>query len=338
MKILVTMPRGEVRDSFLSPKSYQKIESLGEVRYNNTEKPFTPEELREAAMDADIVVTGWGTPALAGRVIEGNTRLKLVAHTAGSVADLVDASTYAQGIRVLSGNKLFAESVAEGTVAYILSVLRHIPDQVYYLKNGGWRAEEYAYDEGLLGRQIGILGVGTIARYLMQMLQPFRCSFLVWDDNYTVDPEFLKSVNARQTTLEEVMTSCKIVTLHASLTEKSRGMIGKRELEMMPHGGVFINTSRGAIVRQDEMTEVLQNRPDLRAMLDVFEKEPLEADHPLRSLKNVYLMPHRGGPTVEYRADIGWAVVNDIERFINGESMEHELTQAAASRMTTHKK
>ncbi|MBQ8310571.1 MAG: hydroxyacid dehydrogenase, partial [Clostridia bacterium] len=302
MRILVAMPIGKVRDTFLPPHVCAKLESMGEVTYNEMTRQYTRAELHDAALGKDVVVIGWGVPALTDEVIADNDTLKLIVHTGGSVADYVDASTYAKGIRVVCGNKLFAESVAEGTIAYMLSVLRHIPDQVYDLKNGNWHSPEYAYDEGLLCKRIGILGVGAIARFLMEKLQVFRCSFLVWDDNYTVDPAYLASVNARQTSLEEVLTSCPIVTLHASLTGKSFGMIGRRELEMIPHGGVFINTSRGAIIRQNEMVEVLQERPDLRAMLDVFDPEPLDADSPLRNLKNVYLMPHRAGPTVDFRA------------------------------------
>ena len=338
MKILVTMPKGTVRDTFLPPHVCSLLESYGEVTYNDTEKQLTQEELKAALVGKEVVVIGWGAPMIAGDAIADNDTLRLVVHTGGSVADYVDASTYEKGIRVVCGNKLFAESVAEGTIAYMLSVLRHIPDQVYDLREGKWHDPAHAFDEGLIGKQIGILGVGAIARFLMEKLRPFRCSFLVWDDNYTVDPDYLASVNARQTSLEEVMTTCKIVTLHASLTEKSRGMIGRRELEMMPKGGLFVNTARGAIIREQEMVELLCEREDLRAMLDVFEHEPLDENSPLRKLKNVYLMPHRAGPTVDHRALIGETVVKEIDNYRKGLLLEHEIVADVASRMTKHKR
>lgn len=338
MKILVSIPCGEVMDTFLPPAVRERLEELGEVTYNDLSRQYTRQEMHDAAMGKDVVVIGWGNPALTDEVIADNDTLKLIVHTGGSVADYVDESTYAKGIRVVCGNKLFAESVAEGTIAYMLSVLRHIPDQVYDLKRGVWKTPEHSFDQGLLYKKIGILGVGAIARFLMEKLQAFHCSFLVWDDNYTVDPDYLASLNARQTSLEEVLTSCPIITLHASLTPKSFGMIGRRELEMIQHGGIFINTARGAIVKQDELTEVLTERPDLRAMLDVYHPEPLPVDDPLRKLKNVYLMPHRGGPTVDFRATIGATVVEEIAHFIKGELMDHEVGQDVAARMTTHTK
>lgn len=336
MKIVVTIPQGEVMNTFLSADTRKRLESLGTVVYNESGVQYTPDEVRELLRDAQVVVTGWGTPKLTGELLADNDSLRLIVHTGGSVADLVDEGTYAKGIRVLCGNDMFAESVAEGTIGYMLSALRCIPDDVFTLRNGGWK--NGVQTRGLLGKQIGILGVGAIARHLMRMLQPFHCSFLVWDANYTVDPDYLASVNARQVSLEEVLTSCSIISLHASLTPKSHGMIGRREFEMMQPGTVFINSARGAIIRQREMAEVLRARPELFAVLDVFEVEPLPTDDLLRTLDNVYLIPHRGGPTVDYREQIGAAVVEDIANWINGKELAHEIGVSAAMRMTSHKK
>lgn len=336
MKIVVTIPQGEVMDTFLSADTRKRLESLGTVIYNESTAQYTPDQVRELLRDAQVVVTGWGTPKLTGELLADNDSLRLIVHTGGSVADLVDEGTYAKGIRVLCGNDMFAESVAEGTIGYMLSALRRIPDDVFTLRNGGWK--NGVVTRGLLGKQIGILGVGAIARHLMRMLQPFHCSFLVWDANYTVDPEYLASVNAKQVSLEEVLSSCSIISLHASLTPKSRGMLGRREFEMMQPGTVFINSARGAIIRQKEMAEVLRDRPELFAVLDVFEVEPLPADDLLRTLDNVYLIPHRGGPTVDYREQIGAAVVEDIANWINGKELAHEIGVSAAMRMTSHKK
>lgn len=337
MKILVTIPAGKVRDTFLPCDVQDALAMLGEVVYNDLGRQYTSEELARALDGVEIAVTGWGTPAITGPVLHNCDVLRLIAHTGGSVADLVDFTTYEKGIRVISGNKLYAESVAEGTIAYMTAMMRRIPDYVYTVRKGGWNLSEEEWSEGLFERTVGILGVGAIAKNLMQMLRPFRCSFLVWDDNYTVDPAYLASVNARQTTLEEVLTSCSIVSLHAALTPSSRGLIGKREFEMMPKGALFINTSRGAIVRQDEMIEALRARPDLRAVLDVFEKEPIDVDCPLRSMPNVYLMPHKAGPTIDRRAAVGRALVSDLHRLLAGECLENEINASAASRMTSHK-
>lgn len=336
MKFLVTIPAGEVRDTFVPQDVREGLAQMGEVVYNDLGRQFTKEEIKATLSGVDVAVTGWGTPGITGDVLENCDGLRLIAHTGGSVADLVDATTFARGITVICGNKMFAESVAEGTIAYMTSMMRRIPEYVENIRTGGWQLSYGSHTEGLFDRTIGILGVGAIARNLMEMLQPFRCKFLVWDDNYTVDPDYLASVNARQTTLEEVLTSCSIVSLHASMTASSFGMLGKREFMMMQQGALFINTARGAIVRQDEMIEALQERADLRAVLDVFEKEPIDADSPLRSMPNVHLMPHMAGPTIDRRPAIGRALLADIKSFFAGGELVHAIGSAAASRMTSH--
>ncbi len=336
MKFLITIPVGEVRDTFVLRDVREGLMEMGEVVYNDLGRQFTREELKAALGGIDVAITGWGTTGITGDVLENCDSLKLVAHTGGSVADLVDSTTFDKGITVICGNKMFAESVAEGTITYMTSMMRRIPEYVEEIRGGGWQLPYGSHTEGLFDRTIGVLGVGAIARNLMEMLRPFRCKFLVWDDNYTVDPDYLASVNARQTTLEEVLTSSSIVSLHASMTASSFGLLGKREFMMMQQGALFINTARGAIVRQDEMIEALQERPDLRAVLDVFEKEPIDADSPLRKMENVYLMPHMAGPTIDRRPAIGRAMLADIRSFFAGGALVHAIGAAAASRMTSH--
>lgn len=336
MKILITIPAGGVRNTFVPADVQAALAEMGEVVYNELGRQYTREEIKAALGGVDVAVTGWGTPGITGDVLDNCDSLKIIAHTGGSVADLVDSTTYEKGITVICGNKLFAESVAEGTIAYMTSMMRRIPEYVQELRGDGWQLPYGNHTEGLFDRTIGILGVGAIARNLMEMLKPFRCKFLVWDDNYTVDPAYLASVNARQTSLEEVLTSCSIVSLHASMTASSHGLLGKREFMMMQQGALFINTARGAIVREDEMIEAFRARPDLRAVLDVFVKEPVDTDSPLRKMPNVYLMPHMAGPTIDRRPAIGRALLADIRSFFAGGELVHAIGSAAASRMTSH--
>ena len=335
--VLVTLPDGYIKDTFLPREVLDYLEENFNVKYNTLGRNFKPEELKENLKDIDLVLTGWGVPSFGDDMLEGNDRLKMIASTGGSVADIVDAGVYAKGIKVCSGNYYYAESVAEGTAAYIMACLRNIPDDVNELRAGGWQNPDLQATQGLLDQEIGIISCGAISKILMQMLQVFRCSFKVYS-NHPIDPEFLKSVNAKQVSLEEVLKTCHIVSLHSSLNEKTRGMLGREEFEMMQEDSVFINTARGAIIRQDEMTEVLASRPKMRAVLDVFDGEPLRVDSPLRQLPNVYCIPHRGGPTIDRRKYIGMAMVRELLHFVNGEPLEHEIAQDVAARMTSHKK
>ena len=120
------------------------------------------------------------------------------------------------------------------------------------------------------------------------------------------------------------------------MNEKNRGMIGKEHFDLLQDGAVFINTARGAIIREDEMIEALQEKRFM-AVLDVYAKEPPEVDSPLRTLENVYCMPHMGGPTNDRAPIIAMRLADDILRFAAGDPLQHEITGSYAKRMTKQK-
>ena len=331
MKLLVTIPDGVTKEEFLTGETLALLEDNFEVTYNGLGRNYTQEEMYLAAENADIVLTGWGSPSFIGGPFEKCKSLKLIAHTAGSVADLVDENIYAHGIRVISGNRYFAESVAEGTIAYMMTALRRIPDDVRDMKNGVlWKNAE-RLTGGLLGRDVGIVGFGMISKYVIEMLKPFGAKVKIYSA-YPIDKDFLEKTGAVQVSLPEVF-GCSIVSVHSALSERTRGMIGKELLELMPNGAIFINTSRGAIVKENELIEELKKNR-IFALLDVFENEPPELDSPLRSLDNVYPIPHRAGPTNDRRSYIGRQVALDIISFKNGEELKCEITSGYAKRMT----
>ncbi len=337
MKLLVSIPEGGVRDGFLNEGSIKLLEDNFEVIYNDLGRKYTQDEWKEILNTVDVVVTGWGFPTCIGGALEGNTRLKLIAHTAGSVGDLVDDEAYSKGIKVISGNRLFAESVAEGTVAYMLAALRKIPTEIQGMKEGLFH-HPTVNDEGgtlgLLDREIGIIGLGMISTDLMKLLKPFRCKFKIYS-HYPIKEEFLKENNAIQVdTLEEVFSTCSLVSLHSALNDTTRYMIKKEHFALMPERGIFVNTARGAVIVENDLIEVLKERPDMYAILDVYDPEPPTQDSALRTLHNVYLLPHRGGPTNDRYPYIGRGVVEDIVSFSKGEPLKLEITREYASRMT----
>ena len=336
LKLLVTMPVGAVKDSFLNEETKQLLEQHFDVSYNLMERNYTAEELAEAAKNCTILVTGWGTPHLGQTgLLTKESALKLVAHTGGSVGDLVDHTAFENGITVISGNELYAESTAEGALAYMLTALRHIPDDVANMKIPGyWKTEGKNPTAGLFERQIGIVGVGAVARNLMRFLKPFRVQLKVYD-TYTIDSEFLQEVNAVQTDLEDIFRTCSVISIHASLTPHTKGLIGKKYFKLMQENAIFVNSARGAIVVEDELIEALQTQ-NIRAILDVYTVEPLPAESPLRNLDNAYLVPHHGGPTIDRRSGIGRAICEDVLRFAQGQSLRYEIKAEQAARMTTH--
>ena len=137
MKLLVTAPQGVIRESFLPKQVRDRLESVAEVEYNTLSRNWTPEELRDRLHGVDVALTGWGTTLFDETVLAGADRLRLIAHTGGSVTPVMSDAAYDRGIRVISGNEMYAESVAESVIAYALTALRKIPDYLERTRKRG---------------------------------------------------------------------------------------------------------------------------------------------------------------------------------------------------------
>ncbi len=332
MKLFVAIPTTvNAWKLFMTEKVRAYLEERFEVTYFPLARRLTVEDIARYAGDAEVMMTGWGHPMMDSKSLEG-TSIKLIAHTGGSVADYVSQDVYEAGIKVISGNNMFAESVAEGTVGYMMLALRKMVDYVEDTRNGNWRSEACAPNEGLLDQTVGLVGMGAITKQLIPMLKPFRVKLKLYS-GYPIDPDYLTENNAEQASLEEIFSTCKIVSIHSALNERTMGMIGKEHFDLLQDGAVFINSARGAIIREDEMIEALQTNRFM-AVLDVYCKEPPEPDNPLRHLKNVYCMPHVGGPTNDRAPFIAMRLADDILRFAKGEKMQYEISGEYAKRMT----
>lgn len=332
VQILVTMPKNAVFGTFFSEERIRQLEAVGPVRWNETGRQFTHEELCEAIRDAEVCVTGWGTPQLDREVMDHAGRLRLVAHTGGSVNGYVSEAVYEKGVRVVSGNEVFAESVAESVVAYALASLRRIPYYSQGLAAGRW--PDSFDNRGLLDRSVGIVGYGMIARYVVEMLRPFHCPVKVFSRH--ISQEELRRGNMRQAGLQEIFETCDIVSIHSGMTRENYHLITEQLLRAMKPGALLINTARGAVIDEPALCRVLADRPDLFAALDVYETEPLPAGHPLESLPNTLLMPHQGGPTIDRRLAVTRSIIADIRRFLAGEAMSCEISQSYAAKMSAY--
>ena len=185
MKAFVSIPKvGEVINTFVDKKAREYLEANFEVTYSDLDRNITADEFKKAVGDAEVVITGWGHPQITGEMVKG-TNLKYIAHTGGSVGSLVAPELYDMGIRIVSGNPEYAESVAEGTICYMLTGLRKTIDKINLVRAGGWaipgsdNPDEYwktssSAQEGLLGKTVGIVSLGAISKYLIDMLKVFK--------------------------------------------------------------------------------------------------------------------------------------------------------------------
>lgn len=331
LKIAVTLGACETRDNFIPPDVAKQIEAMGTVIWNPLVGNYNAEELRTALKDADVCFIGWGCRQLDEYILKDAKNLKIIASTTGSVSSIVSDFLYEKGIKVISGNKLYAESVAEGVIGYIIASLRAIPFYSQDVQSGGW-ANVDAFAEGLLDQTVGLVGFGAVAKYLTGMLKVFRNKIRIYDPFVSEEVCTQYGVE-RMNTLEELVSSSKIISLHAARTPETHHLINKKLISMIPDGAVFINTSRGEVVDEEALAEELQ-KGRFKAVLDVFNVEPLPKKSKLRGLNNVILMPHMGGPTVDRRKMVTLALIEDIKRLYNGEKLQHEISREYAMAMT----
>lgn len=335
MNILVSIPQGNLFDSFIYKDTVERMRKLGNVVLNETNAHFTHEELCEKIKGIDVVITGWGSPCIDEDVLKYADSLKYVAHTGGSVAVYVCEEVYKRGITVISGNEMYAESVAEGVIAYILSSLRMIPrfsNRLSYDKV--WESQDLGrnYAKGLLDRTVGIVSYGTISKYIIPILQPFHVKIKLYSRK-TMPKEFLEKYNIEQVSLEELFSTSDIVTIQTAKNPHTIGMINKKHLSLMKDGALFVNTSRGPIVDENDLIEEVK-KDRIYVMLDVYNQEPLPQDSPFLGREKVLLMPHMAGPTIDRRDAITNALLTDIENHMAGKPLTLEIPWELAREMT----
>lgn len=215
---------------------------------------------------------------------------------------------------IVCGTKGGNKATMELTWALILGLLRHIPRESAAIGQGQWQV---AVGSGLEGKTIGLVGLGRIGSQMARVAQAFDMPIIAWSENLT--GETAASNNARRVDKQTLFRESDIVSIHLQLSDRTRGLIGTKELDAMKPAAVLINTSRGPIVDEYALAERLRQGRLAGAGIDVFEREPLPADHPFRGLDNLLLTPHVGYVTAEtYNLFFGQTVEN-IAAYLAGE-------------------
>ncbi len=202
---------------------------------------------------------------------------------------------------------------AELTWALILALARKVPTEDTATRAGQWQV---TMGEGLRGKTLGVIGLGRLGSQVAAIGGAFGMNLVAWSQNLTA--ERAAEFGARLVSKDELLGESDIVTIHLVLSDRTRGLLGERELSLMKRSAYLVNTSRGPIVDESALIGALESGAIAGAGLDVFDIEPLPLGHKLRSLPNTVLTPHIGYVTAEtYRIFYGDAV-EDIAAFLAG--------------------
>ena len=296
-----TVPFGQVAEVEEAAGSEDEmIEALAGVRVCLTQLAPLTERILDACPDLELFAVSRGGPVNAN----------LEAATKHGVA-----VTFAPGRN--------ATATAEYTVGMMLAALRGIADGHRAVWDGLWEADRFVFETSgleLEGTTVGLVGAGAIGSRVARILLGFGARVVVFDPYAKPDalPEGVESVS-----FDELLGAARVVSLHARVTPENRGMMGAAQFAAMPQGSVLVNCARGALVDHAALADALTGGHLFAAGLDVFDVEPLPADHPLRDAPNVVTTPHLAGASQQVARNASRMVAAEADRYRRGEPPAH---------------
>jgi phosphoglycerate dehydrogenase-like enzyme len=272
----------------------------------------TVERLKEKLAGFEVIVAMRERTPFPRTLLEKLQQLRLLVSTGMRNASIDVAAARERGIAVC-GTPGAAGSTGELTWGLIHALFRSIPQEDRALREGRWQT---TVGIGLAGKTLGILGLGTIGTQVAKVGAAFSMELIAWSQN--LDAERAAKAGAKRVERDELLAKADVVTIHLVLSDRTRGLIGARELGLMKRSAFLVNTSRGPIVDEAALAAALSKGTIAGAAVDVYETEPIPRHHPLLSAPNTVLTPHLGYVTREsYRAYFAGAV-EDIAAWRRG--------------------
>ncbi|GAA2073914.1 2-hydroxyacid dehydrogenase [Actinomadura alba] len=271
----------------------------------------------EALDGVEVCVTQMGP--FPEQVLAGAPDLRLVVVARGGPINVNVAAAAARGVQVCYAPGRNATATAEYTVGLMLAAIRRIPETHAALTaQGEWGGRYYTYDATgleLEGTTVGLVGYGAVGSRVARILAGFGAEVLVYDpyvDDGVAD-------------LDELLRRSRIVSLHARLTPETRGMIGAREIGLMPEGSVLVNCARGGLLDQDALCDALDSGQLMAAGLDTYAEEPPPPGSRLFRTPGLVMTPHLGGASRAVAEKAARIVAAEVGRYHRGEPLAHRL-------------
>lgn len=270
--------------------------------------------------DADVLFTGWGTPTLNAEILQSVPKLKVVFHGAGSVKNLVSDALYQRGILVTSASAANAIPVAEFTLSQILFCLKlgwHFAAEIKEKKewpDPEWRNKVF----GAYKSTVGIISLGMISRKVIELLQPIDVNILAYSGY--LEKEEAEKMGVHVCSLEHVFKKSDVVSIHSPGSKDS--LITGELISMMKPYASIINTARGNVIKENELIEVLRQRKDIFAVLDVTNPEPPIPRSEIFDLPNIITFPHISGSMGAECQRMAGYMLEELRRYLNNEPLK----------------
>ncbi|MCC5839374.1 MAG: hydroxyacid dehydrogenase [Opitutales bacterium] len=271
-----------------------------------------------------FLLGGWGSPVPDAAFFELFPKLELYLYGAGATDHIENEALRESGVRLTSAIAMNAIPVAEFTFAVMILGLKNVVHFVNQRFRN--RAFDFGYTDSLAGTyrsRVGLVSLGHIGRLVAERLRTTDVEITAYDP--FMSSETAARLGVRLVSLETLFTESDVVSLHTPLNAKTMGMITRDLLDRMKQGSTFINTARARLIQKGHLEAFLTDRPDVQAFVDVTNPEPPPADSPLWTLGNVVLTPHIAGSKGPECNRMGQAMVEELRRYLAGESLNHEI-------------
>lgn len=322
----------------LDPEPYDLIYGPGEcTELGQMAEFYALPQTRQSVLEnpavlsqVEVIFSGWGMAVLDEAFLAAAPNLKAVFYGAGSVRYFMTEAAWQRGITVVSAYYPNDIPVVEYTLAQILFSLKLGWRYVFEVKRLGAYPPRVA-GPGCYGSTVGLVSLGMIGRMVAERLKTFDLKGIAYDPFVTQAQA--GPLGVTMCTLEEVFRQSDVVSLHTPWLPETVGMITGELLRSMKRDATLINTARGAIVREDEMVAVLQERTDLTAVLDVTWPEPPDPGSLLYTLPNVILTPHIAGAMGLECRRMGCLMVEEFKLYLEGKSLNWAISRERAAVM-----
>jgi phosphoglycerate dehydrogenase-like enzyme len=306
----------EVRVAILDDihHAYESTEGVRRLRERAEVRIFTS-PLTDPAMlrGFDALIANRERTRFTRTLLEQLPDLRIIAQT-GNHAQHIDLEAAKQrGVIVAKASGGFSVGAAELAIGLAIAVMRQIPAAHEALKRGEWVTSSTPV---LYGKVLGIIGLGRVGGHLARLAAAFGMRVVAWGPRLTAG--VAARAGAEYRPLDDLLQEADLVSIHATLTSESRGLLDERRIGLMKPTAYLVNTARGPIVDERALVRALQERRIAGAALDVFDQEPLPPDHPLTRLTNVVLTPHSGWPTDEAYARFAAEACDVLLSYLDG--------------------
>jgi len=326
---VLCIPTSKHVEYVFSKEDFATLETRFDVFLNELGRDYTSGEVAEKIKGFEALITGWGSPPLTADVFENADRLRIIAHSAGSVKymlskEVVQRYVMPRKICICNAPKAISYNVAETTLGLLIMTSHRLVDHIVNI-----RQKSVWYDPGiprdvrsLNGSTIGIVGASMVGREVIRLLTPFEVKILVYDP-YLSERE-ARQLEVEKTDLDDLFHRSDFVSVHAPMTEETYHMITEHHLRLLHDGAVLINTSRGKIIDHEALMRECETCRIL-VTLDVTDPEPLPLDSPLRKFENVLITPHVAGLGSYGARKIGEMTLQALEDFFSGREVKNAI-------------